>query len=98
MWRKSSFCNGAAACVEVAMCACDDHDEVVRVRDSKLGDASPVLTFTREEWREFLAGATAGQFDLAALAADAGDGSDVNSAVRVSEAAVAGEGAASVSL
>ncbi|MFI7644098.1 DUF397 domain-containing protein [Nonomuraea sp. NPDC049400] len=49
MWRKSSFCNGASTCVEVAPLA----DGNVAVRDSKLGDVSPVLRFTADDWREF---------------------------------------------
>ena len=54
-WRKSSFC-GTSACVEVATAG----DEVL-VRDSKDAN-SPVLKFTAEEWRAFVAGVTAGEF------------------------------------
>ncbi|MFI7125947.1 DUF397 domain-containing protein [Nonomuraea sp. NPDC050153] len=54
-WRKSTFCNGASACVEVAPLA----DGMVGVRDSKLGDASPVLVATAAEWEMFLAAAKA---------------------------------------
>jgi hypothetical protein len=47
MWRKSthSFSNGN--CVEVAT------PGSVLVRDSKLGDASPVLVFTAAQWAAF---------------------------------------------
>lgn len=93
MWRKSSFCNGAATCVEVAPLG----DGSVGVRDSKDPDGA-CLVFTPEEWLAFTAGVRAGEFDPAALGADAGDGSDAKGAARASEAAVAREGAASVSL
>lgn len=48
-WRKSSFCNGASSCVEVA-----HEGGHVLVRDSKL-DASPVIRFTVGEWWSYLA-------------------------------------------
>ncbi|WP_214327231.1 DUF397 domain-containing protein [Nonomuraea sediminis] len=65
-WRKSRFCNGSSACVEVASLA----DGNVALRDSKQQDG-PVLVFTPEEWAAFVAGARDGEFDLAALAAGA---------------------------
>ncbi|MEU8250951.1 DUF397 domain-containing protein [Nonomuraea sp. NPDC048916] len=65
-WRKSSFCNGASACVEVAPLA----DGNVALKDSKLEDG-PVLVFTPAEWAAFTAGVRDGEFDLAALAATA---------------------------
>jgi Domain of unknown function (DUF397) len=33
------------------------------VRDGKLRETSPVLMFTSAEWRAFLAGVKAGEFD-----------------------------------
>lgn len=45
-FRRAARCNGGA-CVEVATA------DRVRVRDSRLGDASPVLNFTRAEWASF---------------------------------------------
>ena len=36
----------------------------VKVRDSKLGNDSPVLTFTRDEWVAFLDGASKGEFAI----------------------------------
>jgi len=45
-WQKSSHCAGGE-CLEVATAGS------VLVRDSKLGDASPVLSFTRAEWAGF---------------------------------------------
>jgi Domain of unknown function (DUF397) len=57
-WRRSSACTGAdSTCVEVAV-----GTDVVAVRDSK--DAGgPALRFTAAEWRAFLAGVRAGEFD-----------------------------------
>ncbi|MEU7893600.1 DUF397 domain-containing protein [Nonomuraea sp. NPDC049152] len=65
-WQKSSFCNGASTCVEVAGLA----DGSVALRDSKEQDG-PVLVFTPSEWDAFTAGVRDGEFDLAALAAGA---------------------------
>ncbi|MFC4010935.1 DUF397 domain-containing protein [Nonomuraea purpurea] len=65
-WRKSTFCNGASACVEVAPLA----DGNVALRDSKEQDG-PVLVFTPEEWAAFTAGVREGEFDPAALIAGA---------------------------
>jgi hypothetical protein len=84
MWRKSSACNGAATCVEVALLP----DGGVAVRDGKHPD-SPVLVFTPEEWAAFTAGARDGEFDLTALGADAGDGSGVDGPGSVSRAPLA---------
>lgn len=55
-WVKSSFC-GPGSCVEVHAGAVS-----VQVRDSKLGQDSPVLTFSLEEWEAFLRGVKAGEF------------------------------------
>lgn len=63
-WNKSSRCRtDTPLCVEVCIT-----EDAVLVRDSKLGDASPVLTFTHDEWRAFLAGANNAEFDVPALA------------------------------
>lgn len=48
-WRKSSYSNGSGACVEIA-----DATPGVAVRDSKLGDRSPILTASGPAWRAFL--------------------------------------------
>jgi hypothetical protein len=56
-FRRSSGCNNAT-CVEVAI-----DQTVVLVRDSKDPDG-PRLSFSREEWRAFLAGVGDGEFDL----------------------------------
>ncbi|MEV0594356.1 DUF397 domain-containing protein [Nonomuraea cavernae] len=65
-WQKSTFCNGASGCVEVASLA----DGNVALRDSKDQD-SPVLVFTPSEWAAFTAGVRDGEFDLTALTASA---------------------------
>lgn len=48
-WFKSSRSSDSFNCVEVHRGPLG-----VQLRDSKLGDASPILTFTEDEWREFL--------------------------------------------
>ncbi|GAA4514917.1 DUF397 domain-containing protein [Nonomuraea sp. NPDC049486] len=65
-WQKSTFCNGASSCVEVAPLA----DGNVALRDSKVQDG-PVLVFTPSEWAAFTAGVRDGEFDLEALQASA---------------------------
>jgi len=60
VFRKSSF-SGAVnpACVEVGFVTAQ-----VLLRDSKDPDG-PVLRFTPEEWKAFIAGVKDGQFDIA---------------------------------
>lgn len=59
-WRKSSFSGTSGGqCVEVA----SNLPGLIAVRDSK-NPTGPVLTLTPEEWRGFIAGASAGEFDL----------------------------------
>lgn len=58
-WRKASYSNNGASCVEVRYL-----DGVVQVRDTKLGETSPVLSFTPDEWRALTDGVRAGEFDL----------------------------------
>ena len=59
-WRRSGACTGAdATCVEVLV-----RDGKVIVRDSKDTDG-PTLRFTALEWRAFVRGVRAGDFDLA---------------------------------
>lgn len=51
-WRKSSRSgSNGGDCVEVA----EQRDRVL-IRDSKLGDAGPILAVGRDEFRRFLAG------------------------------------------
>jgi hypothetical protein len=49
-WRKSSYSNGQANCVETAVIGQDGR--FVTVRDSK-APAGPVLTFRPSAWRRF---------------------------------------------
>jgi len=57
-FRKSTFSSPDGGCVEVGV-----SEGLIRVRDSKERDGS-VLTFNAREWRAFLRGAKAGEFDL----------------------------------
>ncbi|WP_055482708.1 DUF397 domain-containing protein [Sphaerimonospora mesophila] len=58
-WRKSSYSgSNGGQCVEVA----ENLPGVVAVRDSKDPDG-PALVFTPEEWRAFISGVKAGDFD-----------------------------------
>ena len=57
-WRRSRFSQGAdATCVEVAV-----EERSVSVRDSK-DPTGPVLRFSVAEWRVFLLGVRAGEFE-----------------------------------
>ncbi len=58
VWRKSSYSDNSH-CVEVA----DLPDGGRLVRDTKLGEDSPVLRYTAAEWRAFIAGIKSGEFD-----------------------------------
>ncbi|MEO3871416.1 DUF397 domain-containing protein [Nonomuraea sp. B12E4] len=59
VWRKSSYSSGnGGQCVEVAM----NLPGVVAVRDSKVPDG-PNLLFTSLEWKAFVSGVRAGEFD-----------------------------------
>lgn len=57
-FRTSSFCS-LGDCVEVGQ----SPDGSVIVRDTKDAQRSQSLTFSRDEWVAFLAGARAGEFD-----------------------------------
>lgn len=56
-FRKSSYSNAQGNCVEVA----ELPGSGLAVRDSKRED-SPVLTFSRAEWAEFIQGVRTGEF------------------------------------
>jgi uncharacterized protein DUF397 len=58
-WRKSSYSNDQGSnCVEVAVT-----DDQILVRDSKHPDG-PTLAFTPSEWRAFVSGVKASEFDV----------------------------------
>ena len=75
-WRKASASNPAGNCLQArwtraSFCSADGCLEVrqrdngtVEVRDSKLGDDSPILRFSREEWDAHLAGVRSREFDV----------------------------------
>jgi hypothetical protein len=58
-WFKSSFSYANGNCLEAQYLT----DGGVQVRNSRDREG-PVLTFTGEEWRAFIAGARNGEFDL----------------------------------
>ena len=63
LWRKSSYSNGQANCVEVAL---RDGQAAVAVRDSKAPD-SPALLFSTQAWQRFTYAMRAGAECLTAL-------------------------------
>ena len=50
-WRKSSYSNGQANCVEVA--ALDGERPAAAVRDSKMPGGARLI-FSKEAWRRFI--------------------------------------------
>lgn len=57
-WRTSSYCSGAnSSCVAVTASG-----DIVAVRDTK-DPGGPVLRFTVAEWRAFVLGVQAGEFN-----------------------------------
>ncbi|GAB4584656.1 DUF397 domain-containing protein [Nocardia sp. IFM 10818] len=59
-WFKSSRSHSSGECVEAAHLA----GGMVGVRDSKLGNTSPVLVFEPVVWDGFLGALGTGEFDL----------------------------------
>lgn len=55
-WRVSSACEGGA-CIMVA-----GHDDIVLLGNTN-EPGGPVLSYTKTEWREFLAGVKLGDFE-----------------------------------
>ncbi|HEU5027273.1 MAG TPA: DUF397 domain-containing protein [Spirillospora sp.] len=62
-WRRSAHCGASNTCVEVA--SLTGPSGSVGARDAKHGAQSPVLSFSRGEWREFVERAKKGEFDTA---------------------------------
>jgi hypothetical protein len=56
-WLRSSFSANAGECVEIC-----DQGAVVEIRDSR-DPEGPTLLTARAEWRRFVAGVRAGEFD-----------------------------------
>ncbi|MTE14125.1 DUF397 domain-containing protein [Nocardia aurantiaca] len=59
-WFKSTKSQGGETCVEAAHLSGGG----VGVRDSKLGESSPVLVFDGQAWDRFTSAVKAGRFDL----------------------------------
>jgi len=57
-WRVSSMCGGNGECVAVAKLPDGD----IAVKDAKEHDGH-VLRFSADEWRAFIAGVRAGEFE-----------------------------------
>jgi hypothetical protein len=60
LWRKSSYSNGQANCVEAA--SVRPRNNLVAVRDSK-APASPVVIFAPSAWRRFTASVKAAHIE-----------------------------------
>ena len=65
-FRKSSF-SAQGGCVEIAFAATGE----VLVRDSKMADGGPVLTFNEKEWRAFTTAVHHNEFEYPAAGEDA---------------------------
>ncbi|WP_223839727.1 DUF397 domain-containing protein [Saccharopolyspora pogona] len=59
VWKKSSRSGQANACVEVA----SNLPERTLVRDSKLGDSSPILSMSAAVFESFVNNVKTGKFD-----------------------------------
>ena len=59
VWRKSTYSNPNNNCVEVTLLP----DGGAAVRDGKQRSASPILQFSKDEWKAFIDGVNDGQFN-----------------------------------
>lgn len=61
-WRKSSFSNGGTngECVEIGFAP---EKAGAGIRDSKLGDRSPILHLSHTAWTQFLEATATGRLD-----------------------------------
>jgi hypothetical protein len=57
-FRRSSFCS-RNCCVEVAN---DEQERQIRLRNS--ANAAAIVVFSHQEWRAFLEGVKAGEFEV----------------------------------
>ncbi len=57
-WKKSTK-SSSGSCVEVRLA-----DGSVQVRDTKLGEESPILPFDLGDWAHFASAVAAGDYDL----------------------------------
>jgi hypothetical protein len=60
IWAKSSLSTYNGTCVEIAQLS----NNRVGMRDTKDHGRGPILAFSHREWRAFLAGAKAGEFNF----------------------------------
>lgn len=65
-WFKSSYSDGGGCCVEVKLDGGNIHvrDSKFRRDSSNAAAPEPTLAYTPAEWRAFVAGVKAGEFDL----------------------------------
>lgn len=57
-WRKASASTDGSGCVEVSK----DVPGTIAIRDSKLGDDSPILVYSEHEWLCFVDGIRKDEF------------------------------------
>lgn len=72
-WRRPGRCqmNGCVEVTQVELARCNlngcvevcTEESLILVRDSKLGDESPILRFDREEWAELVKAIKDGEYD-----------------------------------
>lgn len=62
--RKAACSTNNGNCVETSVTGENAPEHMIALTDSKLGENSPVLTYTPDEWRAFITGVKNGEFDL----------------------------------